>query len=317
MNPSSPQLSTPAIASSSSPRAMVSLDGILHDAAGAQVSVFDRGFLYGDSVFETLRTYFGRPYALQEHLQRLENSAKRVLIPMPVPRDVWCREIEQTIAAAGFSESYVRVMLTRGRGEQLGLDPALARQPLRLVLVLPLEAPVAHKYERGIGAIIYRTQRVADGTDAAGAKLGNYLTAVLATHAARLAQAEEALLVDREDQVLEGATSNVFGVASGHLITAPEECGILAGITRARILAVAHQLGLPVVMRPLRVAELATLNELFISSSIREIFPVVSVDGDPIRDGHPGPITRELLGAFRARARAEVRGEPVEAEPEA
>lgn len=280
---------------------LVYIDGRAVSAETATVSVFDRGFLYGDSVFETLRTYGGQPFALDEHLTRLEQSARAVGIELPVPAATLAQEIRGAVGAGGFAESYVRVMVTRGTAQQLGLDPLLAGRPLRVVIVLPLEPLPPAKYERGILAVTYRTQRVADGTDAAGAKLGNYLTAVLASRVAREAFADEALIVDREGRLLEGATSNVFGVASGRLITPPESLGILSGITRRVVLQVARELGVAVDERALFVAELAGLDELFISSSIRELVPVIGVDGQQIAGGVPGQLTRRLLGAFRRR----------------
>jgi branched-chain amino acid aminotransferase len=286
--------------------ALVLIDGQPFAPDAARVSVFDRGFLYGDSVFETLRTYGGRPFALDEHVARLARSARLVRIRMPLSAAEISAEIRRAIELGGFPESYVRAMITRGQGQRLGLDPALAHSPLRVVIVSPLEPYPADKYQQGIGAITYRTQRLADGTDATEAKLGNYLLAVLATEAARAADAEEALLVDREHNVLEGATSNVFAVRAGRLITPPIALGILPGITRAHVLLVAKELSLEVEERPLLVSELSGLDELFISSSIRELVPVVRVDGQAIGAGVPGPLAQRLLEAFRARARADV-----------
>jgi branched-chain amino acid aminotransferase len=287
--------------------ALVLIDGQPFSAESARVSVFDRGFLYGDSVFETLRTYGGQPFALGEHVARLERSARLVGIQTPLSADELGAELRRAIALGGFPESYVRAMVTRGQGTRLGLDPALAHSPLRVVIVSPLEPLPEVKYERGISAISYRTQRVADGTDASGAKLGNYLVAVLATEAARAADAEEALLVDREGQVLEGATSNVFAVRAGRLLTPPVALGILPGITRAHVLILARELGLDVEERPLSLDELFELDELFISSSIRELVPVVRVDGRAIAAGVPGPLAQRLLGAFRERARSSLK----------
>lgn len=284
----------------------VFIDGERRAPERAVVSVFDRGFLYGDSVFETLRTYGGVPFALDEHLSRLERSAESVLIALPIPRAALEAEVRSAVDAAGYAESYVRVLLTRGRGTSLGLDPALAEAPLRVVIVQPLVAPPPEKYEAGIRTISYRTQRIADGTSAAGAKLGNYLVAVLATHAARTRGAEEALLVDAADRVLEGATSNVFGISGDRLITPPEEVGILAGITRAHLLDVAGGVGFRAELRALPMEELFTLDELFVSSSIRELLPVVAVDDRAIGSGRPGAGTRRLLEAFRQAARRSV-----------
>jgi branched-chain amino acid aminotransferase len=281
---------------------LVVLDGQRCPPAEPTVSVFDRGFLYGDSVFETLRTYSGQPFELEEHLRRLERSAERVFIPLPISRAELGAEVSSAIQAAGNAESYVRVMLTRGQGP-LGLDPALAERPLRVIIVQPLQPPPAEQYARGIAAISYRTERVVDATSAQGAKIGNYLISVLAMRQARLAGALEALIVDGQGRILEGASSNVFAVEHGRLVTPGEEAGILAGITRAHVLALAGELNLPVELRALELERVRAASELFISSSIRELLPIVQLDGRPIGAATPGPVFRRLLAAFQARAR--------------
>jgi branched-chain amino acid aminotransferase len=282
---------------------LVVIDGVTHAPEHAKVSVFDRGFLYGDAVFETLRTYGGEPFALDEHLERLEWSAGRVFITPPVTRAVLRDEVLAALAAAGNAESIVRVMVTRGSGE-LGLDPDLADRPTRVVIVAPLKTPSAEAYAQGVGVVTFRTQRVADATDAAGAKIANYLIAVLATREARRAGAVEALIVDQQGQVVEGTSSNVFAVRGGRLLTPPEDLGILPGITRARVLDGAGALGIPVELTALSASELASCDEVFISSTLREILPVVRIDAAVVGTGSPGPVTLRLLEQFRARTRA-------------
>jgi len=286
------------------PETVVFMDGVRSSAEGATVSVFDRGFLYGDSVFETMRTYGRRLFALDEHMARLERSAERVLIRLPLALPAFTREVVEAVASVNNDESFARVMLTRGRGESLGLDPGLAQSPLRVVIVGPLKAIPEQKYEEGIAVITHHAPRLADGTGAAGAKVGNYLAAVLAIDEARRVGAEEALFVDAEQRVLEGSTSNVFAVKGGRLLTVPEELGILSGITRAHVLKLAAQLGISTEIREIGKNELYECDELFISSSIREVLPVVSVDGRRVGSGRPGPLTRALLAAFRQAARS-------------
>lgn len=279
---------------------VVMIDGELRSEETAVVSVFDRGFLYGDSVFETIRTYEGRPFALSEHLRRLERSASLVAIDVPVSIDVVAREIGSAVDAARNPESYIRVMITRGSGE-LGLDPGLARDPRRIVIVAPLKPPPERAYRDGIATVTYRTQRTAEATQAVGAKVGNYLVSALAMREARGRGAEEALVVDGHDCIVEGATSNVFAVTNGRLVTPAEEAGILPGITRALILEVADRRAMPVELRALRIDELSTVDELFVSSSIRELLPIVKVDDQQIGDGRPGEITRALHAGFREK----------------
>ncbi len=277
---------------------LVTIDGQSFAEGDAKISVFDRGFLYGDSVFETVRTYSGRPFALDEHLERLRWSASRVFIELPVGIDVLRSEVLETLARAGNPESVIRVMITRGGGE-LGLDPDLATHPTRVIIVAPLRTPAPEAYTRGVKVVTFRTQRIADATDAAGAKIANYLIAVLATRQARRAGAVESLIVDSQGRVVEGTSSNVFAVVGGRLLTPPDELGILPGITRARVLDAARVLGIAVEFRALDIERLVAADEVFISSSIREILPVVTIDAATVATGVPGPLTGALLGKFR------------------
>lgn len=276
----------------------VSINGKIVPPEGALISVFDRGFLYGDSVFETIRTYGGRPFALIKHLERLERSAALVFIDLPVTQSVLAREVEELVAAAGNAESYVRVMVSRGQGE-LGLDPALAGISTRVMVAAPLQPPAQSLYDTGVKVVTFRSQRATDATGAEGAKVGNYLTGVLAMREAKKVGAVEALIVDAKGRIIEGATSNVFWVQEGTLFTPPVEVGILAGITRAYVIEVAKTLELPVRQVAPKQRELLKADEVFISSSIRELLPVVEVDGKTIGSGKPGPITRRLHTEFR------------------
>jgi len=282
---------------------LVSIDGRIVPAAEATVSVLDRGFLYGDSVFEVFRTYGGVPFAMDPHLERLARSAARTLIELPVPLDVFRSETLALLAAAAQRESLVRIMVSRGSAQTLGLDPSLARGPVRVTLAVELSELPDELYERGATVITYPTQRIADATSAAGAKLANYLVAVLAMRDAKARGAEEALVLNGSGEVAEGCTSNVFLVQAGVLVTPPGSMGILLGITREHVLDLAGQAGIAVEERPFSVADLVRAEEAFITSSIREIVPIVGVDGTVIGSGKPGPITRRLIALFRQRTR--------------
>jgi branched-chain amino acid aminotransferase len=279
------------------------IDGELRPPGAQHISVFDRGFLYGDSVFETLRTYGGVPYGLGEHLARLERSARLVFIELPVPLAQLGEEVLAAVAAGANAESYVRLTVTRGQGA-LGLDPGLAERPSRVVIVQPLHTPPAHLYSDGIAVISYRTQRQADATSAMGAKVGNYLVSVLAMREAGRVGALEALIVDARGSVLEGGSSNVFLVVGGALVTPDVSAGILPGITRAHLLELAGVLGIPVELRTPTLTEAYAADEVFISSSIRELMPVVRLDEHTIGSGKPGPVFTRLLGEFRRHVRS-------------
>lgn len=283
----------------------VVLDGALLDPAEAKVSVFDRGFLYGDSVYEVVRTYGGRPFALGEHLQRLAWSADRIGMSVPVPVATIRAEVEAGLSAAGNPESYIRIVVTRGAGE-IGLDPGLAVDPLRLVIIRGLPAPDPRLYEEGARvALVLPTRENSEASPEGSPKTGNYLPNVLAVGEAKRRGAYEALLVDREGHVLEGASSNVFVVRAGTLTTPPLTEGILEGITRKHVLAIARQLGLPTTQTALGIDDVKDADEVFITSTIREIVPVSDIDGTKVGDGRPGPLTLRITDAFRARARAE------------
>ncbi|MGH7293929.1 MAG: aminotransferase class IV [Polyangiaceae bacterium] len=278
---------------------VVSIDGVLRAPGEAVVSVYDRGFLYGDAVFEVLRTYGGRPFALDEHLARLRRSASRVFIELPVGDDFLRAEIAAALAAAGGGEHYVRIVFTRGSGP-LGLDPATASHPLRVLLVEPVTPPPREAYLHGIAVVTVATRRATEGPAAEGAKLANYLPNLLAVREARLRGAQEALVVDARGKVVEGASSNVFAVHAGRLATPPESAGILPGITRAHLLAAARDLGIVVDERELDPADLYAADEVFVSSSIRELLPVVRIDDRRVGGGAPGPVARALHRRFRA-----------------
>lgn len=276
----------------------VSIDGLIVAPEDAKVSVYDRGFLYGDGVFETLRTYRGALFALDEHLDRLEASARAVGIPLPTSRAALERETVEALQAAGNTESTVRILVTRGQGP-IGLDPAGATSPLRVILVEPFTPPSAGVYREGVATVTVRTERAADAAPAA--KVTNYLAAMLALQRARAAGAQEALLLDAEGYILEGTTSNFFLVVEGELVTAPRTA-ILSGITRARVIALAGRLGLSVSYRGIGRNSLEAASEAFLTSTLREVVPVVRVDDQRIGDGTPGGVTRRLHVAFREAA---------------
>ncbi len=282
---------------------LVSLDGRIVPPERAEVSVFDRGFLYGDSVFEVLRTYGGVFFGFEEHLARLKRSAELALIEFS-DIDRLRQEVLEVARATGNAETYVRIVVTRGSGKALGLDPSLARAPLRVVIATDVPVPPAWMYERGVTVITHRTQRISEGTSAVGAKLGNYLLSILATHEAHARGADEALILNAAGQIVEGTTSNVFLVKDGGLVTPPDEAGLLAGITRAKVLELARSFGIPCELRTFPPAELVAADEVFITSSIRELVPVVAMDGKSAGGGKPGALTARLLEAYRALTRA-------------
>jgi branched-chain amino acid aminotransferase len=269
------------------------IDGALVPAERAMVGVLDRGFLYGDAIFETFRTYDGEPFMLDRHLDRLARGASVVGIELPASTDALVREVRATLAAAGEGESYVRIAVTRGTASP-GLDPSRATKPLRVVVAMPLEPPPVEVYEVGLRAVTYISGRSLAKSPTRGVKTANYLDNVLAVRAAREQGAGDALIVDADGRVLHGASSNVFFVTAGRLVTPPLEAGILPGITRDLVLDIAAALAIRVELRTPLVADLAAFDEIFLTSSVRELAPVVEVDGVRVGEGRPGPVFARL-----------------------
>jgi len=273
----------------------------------AMVPVLDRGFLYGDSVYEVVRTYAGRPFEMDRHLARMEKTASRIDLALP-PRDVIVRELHRTLEAAANSESYARIIVTRGEGE-FGLSPFLARGENRLViLVRPLAPPPEEQYARGLQMAIARIRRNPPQALDPALKTGNYLNNILALREAHQAGADDAILLDLGGRVTEGTTSNVFFVQRGVLVTPPLSLGMLEGVTRALFIEIARGEGLLLREEPHGPEALAAADEVFMTSTLREAMPVTSLLfldslGEQVRkvgDGTPGPIAKRLRAAFRA-----------------
>lgn len=290
---------------------IVNVDGALVAPEQAVVSVFDRGFLYGDSVYEVVRTYRGVLFELPAHLARLAESARRIALELPWTAERLAAESRRTVEASGNAESYLRVVVTRGEGE-LGLDPALSSGGRVVLIAQPLSTPPPEAYTRGVKLALVGElgQHQREAIDPA-AKTGNHLNAVLAMKAARERGAYEALLLDAAGRVTEAASANVFAVRGGGLATPPLAAGILEGVTRRVVLALAREVGVPAAEVELRPEDLYGADEAFITSTTRELVPVVRIargagDEVTVGAGRPGPVTLKLLSAFRARALREV-----------
>lgn len=284
---------------------VIDIDGVLTAAEDAKVSALDRGFLYGDSAFEVMRTYGGRAFCERQHLERLQRSCEGLRIPLPVTLDVIAERIRRAAERSGLAEQYVRVAVTRGVGP-LGIRLPAQPRPSVLVYALPLDVPDASLYRDGIEVGLVHVGRATDGTSAAGAKTSNYLTSVLALDDVRQRGCAEAIVVGPQGELIEGATSNLFIVRGGEspmLETPPISSGILEGITRATVIELATKLGIPVREQRITSADLYGADEAFITSTVRELVPVVRADGVAVGQGKPGPIVAQLLTAYRQLAR--------------
>ncbi|MCA9679435.1 MAG: aminotransferase class IV [Kofleriaceae bacterium] len=269
------------------------VDGRITDARDAMVPVLDRGFLYGDGVYEVTRTAGGRPVDLEPHLDRLARSADRIGLALP-PRDAMIAAIDATLADAGNPESYLRVIVTRGAGE-MGLDPALADAPRLVVIVRPLALPAPALYVDGSSLRLVSVKRNSPGALDPAIKSGNYLNNILGLAEARRAGAAEAVMCDDQGRVCEGSSSNVWCVRGGVVATPPLHVGLLPGITRWRLLQLARADGVAVEEVELYPADLHAADELFITSSIRGVLPISRLDD---RSLPVGPVTTRLVALY-------------------
>lgn len=265
------------------------------------VSVFDRGFLYGDSVYETLGTVGGKPFALAEHLDRLERSAQRIMLGLPARAEVE-RAITDTLAAAENPESRIRVMVTRGgqAGGRFDLDPGGDHEARLIVIVQPLVGPTAQMRRSGVAVAIVAVTRNHPGAIDPAVKSGNYLNNVLALGEARrrFPDAHEAILLSADGHVAEGASSNVFFVAAGVLRTPALDVGILDGITRTKVLGLAREAGVPIQEGRFSPDDLRGADEVFITSAARGVLPVTRIDDRSVGDGRPGATTLKLAELY-------------------
>jgi len=277
-------------------------DGGIVAAEDARVSVFDAGYLYGDGIYETMRSYGGRVFSLDRHLERLAYSAGRVGLALP-GRAGLRRAIEETVAANGPGDHVVRMTVTRG---PLGkrLDLSSARTPSVLVATDPIDPAEDERRRRGIRVTFSKYVRLS-AYPLAGAKTTNYQVSLFARNEAREAGAQEVLLANETGAVVEGAASNVFLVEERRLVTPPLDAGILGGITREVVLELADARELFVEESVLPRARIETASELFMSGTTIQVAPVVEIDGRPVADGRPGEISRLLLDDYLAAVAAD------------
>jgi branched-chain amino acid aminotransferase len=285
---------------------LINIDGAISTPEQAKISVLDRGFLYGDSVYEVVRTYEGRIFALSEHMKRLEGSAARLHIDLP-DRGWLEGEVARTLNEAGNAESYCRIIVTRGSGP-ITLDPTTAEKSLTVIIAKPYEPFPARSYQQGIKIAIPNIRRTARVSLDPAIKSGNYLNSVLALGEARRAGFEDALMLDHQGLITEATAANVFLYTGGELRTPALEHGILAGVTRGMLIGVARENGYDCQECELTPADLEHADELMLTSTLREVQPVVRVGETVIGDGKPGPVAKRLRELFHEYALSRVRG---------
>ncbi len=275
----------------------VYINGKFVDKEDAKISVFDHGLLYGDGVFEGIRVYGGKVFKLDEHVDRLYESARYIWLDIPMGKEALKEAILEGVRVNGLEEAYVRVVVTRGVGT-LGLDPDKCNEPSVIIIVDEIAIYPPETYEKGMEIVTAATRRnIPEGLNCRVKSL-NYLNNILAKIEGKNAGVPEALMLNQEGFVAEATGDNVFIVKDGVLKTPPESAGILRGITRDVVMDLARGMGYSVLEVDLTRFDVFTADECFLTGTAAEVVPVVKVDGRPIGDGRPGPVTMSIRRKF-------------------
>ncbi len=274
----------------------------------AKISVYDHGYLYGDGVFEGIRVYNGRIFRLEQHLDRLYDSARYLMLDIPLSRDRLREAIVETVRRSGLRDAYIRPVISRGVGD-LGLDPRKCKTPTVVIIVDTIQLYPREAYERGLRAVTATTRKIRPDALSPQAKTLNYLNNIMARMEANEAGVDEAIMLTADGYVSECTADNFFIVRRGELWTPPPFLGILKGVTREAVLGLARALEIPALEKVFTLHDVYTADECFLTGTGAELGPVVEVDARPIADGRPGPITTRLGQAFRELVRSE--GTPV------
>ena len=271
--------------------------------ADAMVSVFDHGFLYGDGVYETIRSYGSRIFMRDHHLARLYRSAEAIGLTIPIPLHHWPNLLHESMTRNDVGNSrqdaYLRITISRGAGD-IGLDPALCPTPTVVIMTKPLTTPPRSLYEQGVALIIATTRRNLPSALSPQIKATNFLNNILAKREAIAAGVFDSIFLNWEQHLTECTVSNLFFVTDGCLRTPAVDCGILDGITRDIVIQLARELQIPVEEGHFTPNQLYHATECFLTNTSMEIMPVASVDHTPIGQGKPGPLTRTFQAQFIA-----------------
>ena len=274
------------------------IDGQFYPEAEAKVSVFDHGLLYGDGIFEGIRFYNGRVWKLREHLERLWDSARAILLTIPMTIEELEAATLETIRKNGLRDGYIRLLVTRGKGT-LGLSPERCERASVIIIAATIQLYAPEVYERGMTVVTVATRRVAPAALSPAVKSLNYLNNIMAKIEANLAKADEGLMLNEEGYVAECTGDNVFLVKRGEIYTPPIYAGSLRGITWQAVLDIAGELGLRVNVQPLTRYDIYTADEFFLTGTAAEVIAAVKLDNRPIGDGKPGAVTNRIIARFR------------------
>jgi branched-chain amino acid aminotransferase len=284
------------------------MSGTIVDEADAKVSVFDHGLLYGDGVFEGIRAYHGKVFLLEEHVDRLYESAKAIALEINMTQEDMCQAVIDTCKANDLMEGYIRLVVTRGVGT-LGLNPYLCEKPEVIIIAAKIQLYPVELYETGLKVVTVGTVRNHPEAINPRIKSLNYLNNVMAKIEAINAGVLECIMLNPQGQVAEASGDNIFILKNGVLKTPPVWCGALDGITRRAAMRIAEDAGIPVEETVLQRYDLFTAEEMFLTGTAAEVIAVTEVDRRPIGSGTPGPVTQDLQARFKEFVKAN--GSPI------
>lgn len=275
----------------------VFINGTLYNKEDAKVSVYDHGFLYGDGVFEGMRSYGGSVFRMKEHLDRLWESAEKIQLEIPMSKEQMADSVNATLAANEIEDGYIRLVVSRGEGT-LGLDPNKCPTPNIIIITDLITLYPDEFYQNGLEIITAKTIRNHPGALDPRIKSLNYLNNILAKIEGLAAGCVETLMLNHQGEVAECTGDNIFIVQDGRLLTPPVEAGVLEGITRGAVMELAAEDGVEVVETTMTLEDVYSAEEVFLTGSAAEIVPVIKVDGNQIGNGTPGFLTRRIADLY-------------------
>ncbi|MDC7224370.1 MAG: branched-chain-amino-acid transaminase [Spirochaetales bacterium] len=281
-------------------KAIINVDGLWCDREEAKVSVYDHGLLYGDGLFEGIRIYGGKIFKLEEHLDRLFEGARAIMLTLPLSKEELAALLVEGVRRYGETEGYIRLVVTRGAGS-LGISPDSCERATVIMIVDGIQLYPKERYEEGIAVVTAASRRLTGDIFDPRIKSLNYLNNVLAKMEAKQAGCLEAVMLNKEGYVCECTGDNIFVVKKGVLLTPPSYLGMLEGITRNTMIELAREGGIPFEERVMTRFDLYTADECFLTGSGAEVIPVVTVDGRSVGSGRPGEISRKMTELFKKR----------------
>ena len=282
--------------------AEIFINGTFYAKEDAKISVYDHGLLYGDGVFEGMRAYSGHVFRLQQHLNRLYESAQAIMLTIPMQPPELAEAVRKTLERNALSDAYIRLVVTRGAGS-LGIDPGRTSDPQVIIIADHIELYPRQLYENGLEIVTASTIRNHPAALNPRIKSLNYLNNILAKLEGKRAGCMEALMLNQRGEVAECTGDNIFIVKNGRLLTPPVDAGILEGITRNAVIDLAEKLGIDVRQIALSRHDVYVADECFLTGSAAEVIPVIKVDDRPIGSGLVGEVTKQLSAAFHQLVR--------------